>query len=50
VNLHVRDLAIVGGLLAAAFVLNLPLLGVPNVEPLTLVFFFIGSRSFYIPH
>ncbi len=43
-NLHVRDLAKIGGLLAAAFVLKLPALGLPNVEPFTLVFFFIGHR------
>jgi hypothetical protein len=44
VNLQVRDLAKIGGLLAAAFVLKLPLIGLPNVEPFTLVYFFIGFR------
>jgi hypothetical protein len=44
VNLSVRDLARIGGLLAAAFVLKLPAMGVPNIEPFTLIFFFIGFR------
>ncbi len=43
-NLPVRDLARIGGLLAAAFVLKMPAIGLPNVEPFTLVFFFIGYR------
>ncbi len=43
-NLSIRDLARVGGLLAAAFVLKLPILGLPNIEPFTLVYFFIGYR------
>lgn len=43
-TLHVRDLAKMGGLLAAAFVLKLPAIGLPNLEPFTLVFFFIGYR------
>jgi len=44
VNLQVRDMARIGGLLAAAFVLKLPAIGLPNIEPFTLVFFFIGYR------
>jgi len=44
VSLHVRDLAKIGGLLAAAFVLKMPAIGLPNVEPFTLVYFFIGFR------
>ena len=43
-NLHVRDLAKIGGLVAAAFVLKMPAIGLPNVEPFTLVYFFIGFR------
>lgn len=43
-NLHVRDLAKIGGLLAAAFVLKMPVIGLPNVEPFTLVYFFVGFR------
>lgn len=31
-----------GGLVAAAFALKYPLVGVPNVEPLTLAFFAVG--------
>lgn len=38
----IRRLAISGGLVAAAFALKYPLIGIPNVEPLTLVFFTIG--------
>jgi hypothetical protein len=44
VNLRIRDLATVGGLLAAAFVLKMPAFALPNVEPFTLVYFFIGYR------
>jgi len=44
VNLHLRDVARIGGLLAAAFVLKMPAVGLPNVEPFTLVYFFIGFR------
>ena len=33
-----------GGLLAAAFVLKLPAIALPNVELFTLVYFFIGYR------
>ena len=43
-NPRVRDLATMGGLLAAAFVLKLPALGLPNIEPFTLTYFFIGYR------
>jgi len=41
---RIRDLAMMGGLLAAAFVLKLPAIGLPNIEPFTLVYFFIGYR------
>ncbi len=41
-NPSVRRLAQSGGLLAAAFALKYPLIGLPNVEPLTLAFFAIG--------
>ena len=37
-----RRLAHSGGLVAAAFALKYPLIALPNVEPLTLVFFAIG--------
>lgn len=41
-NPTLRRLAQSGGLLAAAFALKYPLIGVPNVEPLTLAFFALG--------
>lgn len=41
-NPSLRRLAQSGGLLAAAFALKYPLIGVPNVEPLTLAFFALG--------
>jgi uncharacterized membrane protein len=40
--LAVRRLAVSGGLVAAAFAIKYPLIGVPNVEPFTLVFFCVG--------
>ncbi len=43
-NLTARELAHIGGLVAAAFVIKLPLLGIPNVEPFLLTYFFIGFR------
>ena len=41
-NSSLRRLAQSGGLLAAAFALKYPLIGIPNVEPLTLAFFVLG--------
>jgi hypothetical protein len=41
-NPSLRRLAQSGGLLAAAFALKYPLIGLPNVEPLTLAFFALG--------
>jgi hypothetical protein len=41
-NPTLRRLAQSGGLLAAAFALKYPLIGIPNVEPLTLAFFALG--------
>jgi len=40
--LAVRRLAVSGGLVAAAFAIKYPLIGVPNVEPFTLAFFCVG--------
>jgi hypothetical protein len=37
-----RRLAQSGGLVAAAFALKYPLIGLPNIEPLTLAFFAVG--------
>lgn len=39
---EIRRLAMSGGLVAAAFAVKYPMIGLPNVEPLTLVFFCIG--------
>lgn len=41
-NPSLRRMAQSGGLLAAAFALKYPLIGLPNVEPLTLAFFALG--------
>jgi hypothetical protein len=41
-NPALRRLAQSGGLVAAAFALKYPLVAIPNVEPLTLVFFALG--------
>lgn len=41
-NPSIRRLAQSGGLLAAAFALKYPLIGLPNIEPLTLAFFALG--------
>jgi uncharacterized membrane protein len=38
----VRRIAVSGGLVAAAFAIKYPLIGVPNVEPFTLAFFSVG--------
>jgi len=38
----IRRLALSGGLVAAAFAIKYPLVGVVNVEPLTLAFFAVG--------
>jgi len=38
----IRRLALSGGLVAAAFALKYPLIGIPNVEPLTVTFFALG--------
>lgn len=40
--LAVRRLAVSGGLVAAAFAIKYPLIGIPNVEPFTLSFFSVG--------
>jgi hypothetical protein len=39
---ELRRLAISGGLVAAAFAVKYAVIGLPNVEPLTLVFFSVG--------
>lgn len=39
---ELRRLAISGGLVAAAFAVKYTLIGIPNVEPLTLAFFAVG--------
>ena len=39
---ELRRLAISGGLVAAAFAVKYALIGIPNVEPLTLAFFAVG--------
>jgi uncharacterized membrane protein len=39
---EVRRIAVSGGLVAAAFAIKYPLIGVPNVEPFTLAFFSVG--------
>ena len=38
----VRRLVVSGGLVAAAFAIKYPLIGIPNVEPFTLAFFCVG--------
>jgi len=38
----IRRLAVSGGLVAAAFAIKYPLIGLPNVEPFTLAFFCVG--------
>jgi uncharacterized membrane protein len=40
--LAIRRLAVSGGLVAAAFAIKYPLIGLPNVEPFTLAFFCVG--------